>query len=61
MPSFGHAQFWLEKKFGKKAEGLSIKMLYLYKIATSDTYNNPNFIYNKVNMHHMDLIVDFKF
>jgi hypothetical protein len=61
MPSFGHAQCWIEKKFGKKAEGLSIKMLYLYKLALSDTYNNPNFIYNKANMHHMDFILDFKF
>jgi hypothetical protein len=61
MPSFGHAQCWIEKKFGKKAEGLTIKILYLYKVALSDTYSNPNFIYNKVNMHHMDLIVDYRF
>lgn len=61
MPSFGHAQFWIEKKFNKLAEGLSIKMLYLYKLALSDTYFNPNFVFNKVNMHHMDLIIDYRF
>jgi len=61
MPSFGHVQFFVEKQFKKRAEGLGIKFLYLYKLALSDTYNNPNFVYNKVNMHHLDLIVDYKF
>lgn len=61
MPSFGHAQLWLEQKFFNRAEGLSIKMLYLYKLAAAETYNNPNFIYNKVNLHHLDIILDYRF
>jgi hypothetical protein len=61
MPSFGHLQFFAEKKFTKLLKGLNLKFLYLYKLSASDTYNNPNFIYNKVNMHHFEMIIDFKF
>jgi hypothetical protein len=61
MPSFGHLQAFVEKKFDKALKGLNLKLLYLYKLVASDTYNNPNFVYNKVNMHHFELILDYRF
>jgi hypothetical protein len=61
MPSYGHLELMLDKNFKGKWSILHFKLLYMYKMAYGETYNNANFIYNKVNMHHLDLMMNVNF
>lgn len=61
MGSYGHFQIMLDKTFPKYLKGLHFKVLYMYKHNAGETYNNPNFIFNKVDMHHLNLIVNYTF
>lgn len=61
MGSYGHFQVMIDKTFSKYLKGLHFKIIYMYKHAASETYNNPNFIFNKVDMHHLNFIVNYVF
>lgn len=47
--------------FGEGLEGLAGELLVVYKGPLSDTYDNPRFEINKVNMLHVDLILNYTF
>lgn len=61
LTSYGHFEIMIDKTFKKYFKGLHFKLLYMYKHNTGETYNNPNFIFNKVNIHHFDCIVNYTF
>lgn len=45
----------------KDKKGLGIEWLTVFKRALGDTYNNPNFILNKVNMINHNLVLHYRF
>ncbi len=61
LPAYGHAQLIIDKKFKGQFSGLDLKFIYMYKAALGETYDNPMFIYSKVNMHHINLIINYLF
>lgn len=61
LASYGHFEIMIDKTFNKYLKGLHFKLLYMYKHSMGETYENPNFIFNKVNMHHLDLIINYNF
>jgi len=60
MPSYHQWNFDLGYSFGKFLRGLDVKFLVAYKIKEGETYNNLKYVYNKVNMTNLNLIIDFK-
>lgn len=60
MPSYHQLNVDLAYSFDKFLKGLDIKFLAAYKIKSGETYDNLRYVYNKVNMVNLNLIVDFK-
>lgn len=60
MPSYHQINVDAGYTFANFLKGMEIKMLVAYKINNGETYNNLKYIYNKVNLINLNLIVDFK-
>lgn len=60
MPSYHQMNFDLGYSFNKFLRGLDVKLLAVYKLNAGETYGNLKYVYNKVNMTNLNLIVDFK-
>jgi hypothetical protein len=60
MPSYHHVNFDVGYSFDKFLRGLDVKFLAAYKLKEGATYNNLKYVYNKVNLINLNLIVDFK-
>lgn len=60
MPSYHQLNLDLAYSFDKFLKGLDIKFLAAYKIKAGETYDNLRYVYNKVNMVNLNLIIDFK-
>jgi len=60
MPSYHQINVDASYAFGKFLKGFELKALVVYKINAGDTYNNLKYVYNKVNMFNLNLILDFK-
>ncbi|MBN8693563.1 MAG: OprD family outer membrane porin [Bacteroidetes bacterium] len=60
MPSYHQMNLDLGYSFDKFLRGLEIKFLAVYKLKAGETYDNLRYVYNKVNMVNLNLIVDFK-
>ncbi|MDP5140260.1 MAG: hypothetical protein NWP83_07285 [Spirosomaceae bacterium] len=61
MPSYNQFNLLLSYAFKNEFNGLSIKGLFVRKDAMDNQLENPKFIFNKVNMSHYNLILDFSF
>ncbi len=61
MPSYNQLNAGVNKKFNKKLRGLSFQLLFTCKGQLGDTYDNPKFIANKVDMLNSSLIVNYQF
>src|SRR5690606_5340700 len=62
MPSFYQANMRLGYTFSGFMHGLKADLLYVYKgNLTKDLEEAPSFIHNKVNMHHVSLVLDYYF
>lgn len=61
MPSY--AQLNLMTNYALKGflDGMTLQALYVYKGARGETYNDPRFIVNKVDMSHVSLIMNYQF
>lgn len=59
MPSYHQILADVRYDFKGQASGLSMELLYTYKIKSGNTYDDPRFVINKVNMHHLNLILNF--
>ena len=42
-------------------KGLVLQLLYLVKLPLEDVALTPKQTYNKVDMHHLDLIINYTF
>ncbi|OGX88731.1 hypothetical protein BEN48_08635 [Hymenobacter glacialis] len=61
MPSYSQLNSSLSYPFRGWAKGLRGQVLYLYKASLGDTYGEARFVANKVDMHHLNLIVNYDF
>ena len=60
MPSYHQINVDASYAFGKFLKGFEFKALVVYKLNAGETYNNLKYVYNKVNMFNLNLILDFK-
>lgn len=60
MPSYHQVNLDLAYSFDRFLRGLEIKFLAAYKMKAGETYDNLKYVYNKVNMVNLNLIIDFK-
>jgi hypothetical protein len=60
MPSYHQLNFDIAYQFNCFFKGMEIRSLIAYKIKEGETYSNPKYIYNKVNMINFNFILDFK-
>jgi hypothetical protein len=42
-------------------KGWELQVIYFYKDAIADTYDNPKYYVNKADMGHFNLILNFHF
>jgi hypothetical protein len=61
MPSYTHINLGLTYQFRHYMKGLSLLMLVMRKDETGETYENDRFIFNKVNMTHLNLILNYQY
>jgi hypothetical protein len=60
MPSYIQTNLeinWNAKSFAK---GLEVQFVYVNKTNQGETYNNPKYILNKVNMSNWNFIVNYQ-
>lgn len=60
MPSYHQLNYDASYNFDKFLKGFEIKFLAAYKLKEGKDYNNLKYVYNKVNLLNLNLIVDFK-
>lgn len=60
MPSYHQLNYDVAYSFDKFLRGLDVKFLVAYKLRDGETYDNLKYVYNKVNMMNLNLIIDFK-
>ncbi len=61
LPSYVQYNLDLRYVFAKHLKGWEAQLIYFYKDATGNTYNNPKYYINKVDMGHFNFIVNFHF
>jgi len=61
LPSYMQYNLDLRYVFAKHLKGWEAQLIYFYKDATGNTYNNPKYYINKVDMGHFNFIVNFHF
>ena len=60
MPDYTHINLDIFFKI-EKIKNLRPELLITSKMGNGDIPDNPNFIFNKVNMFHLDLIINYNF
>lgn len=61
IPSYFQVNLDMKYKHSKWLNGLESHLLVVSKIAEGNTYNNPKFIFQKVNMLHVNLMLNYYF
>ena len=61
LPSYMQYNLDLRYVFAKHLKGWEAQLIYFYKDAMGNTYNNPKYYINKVDMGHFNFIVNFHF
>ena len=61
LPSYMQYNLDVRYVFAKHLKGWEAQLIYFYKDATGNTYNNPKYYINKVDMGHLNFIVNFHF
>jgi len=59
MPSYHHFLADVKYAFRGMGDGLSIELLYAYKKNAGETYRDPKYLINKVDMHHFNIILNY--
>lgn len=60
MPSYHQINYSANYTFDKFLRGMDFKLLVAYKLQQGETYGNLKYVYNKVNMLNLNLVMDFK-
>lgn len=61
IPSYFQVNFDFKYIHHKWLKGLESHLLVVSKIAEGNTYGNPNFVFQKVNMLHINLMLNYYF
>jgi hypothetical protein len=61
LPSYMQYNLDVRYVFAKHLKGWEAQLIYFYKDAMGNTYNNPKYYINKVDMGHLNFIVNFHF
>ncbi|MFC6224994.1 OprD family outer membrane porin [Hymenobacter artigasi] len=61
MPSYSQLNASLSYPFRGWARGLRGQLLYLYKASLGDTHGETRYVVNKVDMHQLNLILNYDF
>lgn len=61
MPSYMQVNVDLRYSFGGVLKGLEAQLLALGKIQAGETYGNPKFVFNKVNMSLYNFVLNYRF
>ena len=61
LPSYMQYNVDVRYVFAKHLKGWEAQLIYFYKDAMGNTYNNPKYYINKVDMGHFNFIVNFHF
>ena len=61
LPSYAQVNFDVKYDFHGFLKGLDVHMLLVGKIRTGNDYDIPEFSFNKVNLFHGDLVVNYHF
>ncbi len=59
LPSFHQVFVGVEYSFSGVLSGLEIEAFFTRKINRGNTYNNPEFVHNKVDMNHISIILNY--
>lgn len=60
MPSYHHINYYFNYTFGHFLKGMDLKVLVAWKLKHGETYGNPRYVFNKVNMANFNVVLDFK-
>jgi hypothetical protein len=61
IPSYTQFNLGVKYEFGKKLKGLDAEFLYVRKDELGNTYENLEYIMNKVNLNHFNLVLNYHF
>jgi hypothetical protein len=61
MPSYYQLNLDVKYSFDGWMKGLNAELLYVYKKQDGNSYNNLKYVINKVNMHQMNVILNYIF
>jgi hypothetical protein len=61
MPSYWQVNFAVKHEFEGFLEGLDAEIIALYKGKMGETYENPSYEFNKVDMFHLNVILNYHF
>lgn len=60
LPSYHQLNYEVAYSFPKFLKGLEVRFLAAIKAKAGETYGDYKYVYNKVNMANLNLVVDFK-
>lgn len=61
MPSYWQINASIKHEFDGFMKGLDAEILAVYKGKMGETYGNLNSVFNKVNMFHLNAILNYHF
>jgi hypothetical protein len=61
IPAYAQLNADLTYRFGRYLKGLEAHFLYVRKERVGNTYGNDRYVINKVNMNHVNLILNYTF
>ena len=61
MPSYAQVNLGLTYQFENYLKGLNLLLLIARKDQIGETYQNDRFVLNKVNMTHLNLILNYQY
>lgn len=61
IPSYIQTNAELKYEFQGVLDGLDLDVLYVYKARTGETYNDPRYVINKVNMSNLNIVLNYHF
>lgn len=61
LPSYDHIKIGLDYTAKKTLEGMKVSALYVYKGRKGNDYNNLKYDFNKVNVSHFALVLNYSF
>jgi len=61
LPSYHQINIDLRHKFAGLINGLEGQILWVHKINNGETYENPKYVIHKVDMHLLNVVLNFRF